>query len=115
MNTLRNKVSLIGRLGANPEFTTLKSGNSLAKFSIATNEGYKDKSGEWVDVTQWHSIEAWGKLAELISKHLEKGTEVMLEGRLNNSTYETKSGEKRYATSIVANDFLKINTKSETK
>lgn len=115
MNTLRNKVSLIGRLGANPELTTLESGTTLAKFSIATNEGYKDKSGEWVDVTQWHNIEAWGKLAESISKHLEKGMEVMLEGKLNNTTYESKTGEKRYATSIVANEFIKVSTKAESK
>ncbi len=68
MNSLRNKVSLIGRLGAQPEYVTTEKGKTLARFSIAVNNGYKDKSGNWVDDTQWHNINAWGKTADLVKK-----------------------------------------------
>lgn len=110
MNTLKNTVRLIGRLGAQPELSTLESGKTVARISIATNENYKNKSGEWVENTQWHTIKAWGKVAESASKHLNKGEEIILEGRLQNSNYETKSGEKRFVTEIIAKDFLKLNS-----
>lgn len=112
MNALRNKVSLIGRLGAQPELVTFESGRTLARFSIATNEGYKDKSGNWQEQTQWHNITAWGNTAELAGKILNKGQEVIIEGRLVNKSYETKSGEKRYSTEIEMNEFLALGTKS---
>ncbi len=92
MNTLRNKVSLIGRLGAQPEVVTLDSGRTLARFSLATNENYKNKEGAWQENTQWHNITAWGQTAELMSKLLNKGQEVVVEGKLVNSSYETKEG-----------------------
>ena len=82
MNTLRNKVSLIGRLGAQPEVVTFDSGKTLARFSLATNESYKNKAGEWQDNTQWHNITAWGKTAELVSKMLSKGQEIVVFCRL---------------------------------
>ena len=113
MNTLRNKVSLIGRLGAQPEVVTFDSGKTLARFSLATNESYKNKAGEWQDNTQWHNITAWGKTAELVGKMLSKGQEVVVEGRLVNNNYETKDGEKRYSTTIEVNEFLIISAKSE--
>lgn len=113
MNTLRNKVSLIGRLGAKPEIVKFDNGRMLARFSIATNEGYKNKAGEWVENTQWHNVKAWGKSAEYAAKALDKGTELAVDGRLVNSTYETKTGEKRYATEIEANDFLILSPKKD--
>lgn len=94
MNSLRNKVQLIGNLGNDPEIITLENGTKLAKFSIATNESYKNAKGEKVTDTQWHNIVAWGKLAEISEDFLSKGKEVMIEGKLTNRSYETNEGEK---------------------
>lgn len=106
MNTLRNKVSLIGRLGAQPEISAFDNGRKLARFSLATQENYKDKKGVWQENTQWHNVKAWGKTAELVEKLLNKGQEVVIEGKIVNTAYETKTGEKRYGTDIEINDFL---------
>ncbi len=113
MNALRNKVSLIGRLGAQPELVTFESGRTLARFSIATNESYKDKSGKWQDQTQWHNIVAWGKTANLVGEILNKGQEVIVQGRIVNKSYETKSGEKRYSTEIEMNEFLALGNNKD--
>jgi len=113
MNALRNKVSLIGRLGAQPEVTTFETGRTLARFTLAVNEGYKDKDGNWQDNTQWHTINAWGRTADRVKKALNKGQEVMIEGKLVNQSYETKAGEKRYSTIIEATEFLLLSPKSE--
>lgn len=115
MNALRNKVSLIGRLGAQPEVVKFDSGRTLARFSLATNESYKNKDGEWQEQTQWHNITAWGKTADLIGKLLNKGQEVVVEGRLVNNSYETKDGEKRYGTTVEINEFLLLAPKQDEK
>jgi single-strand DNA-binding protein len=114
MNTLRNKVSLIGRLGAQPEVTTFETGRTLARFTLATNESYKDKNGEWHENTQWHTINAWGRIAERVKKALNKGQEVIVEGKLVHQSYENKNGEKRYGTIIEATEFLLLTPKTET-
>jgi single-strand DNA-binding protein len=111
MSTLRNKVQLIGNLGSNPEIITLESGKKLAKFSLATNESYKNLQGEKVTDTQWHNIVAWNKTAEIIEKFLVKGNEVAIEGKLTTRTYETKEGEKRYITEVVCNELLMLGNK----
>ena len=111
MNTLRNKVQLIGNLGNNPEIITLDSGKKLAKFSIATNENYKNAKGEKVADTQWHNVVAWNKTAEIIERYLEKGNEVAIEGKLTSRSYETKEGEKKYITEVVANEVLMLGGK----
>ena len=111
MNALRNKVSLIGRLGAEPEVITLESGAMFARFSIATNESYKGKDGEWKESTQWHTLKAWGKTADNVSKVLKKGQEIVVEGKLVNENYETKKGEKRFGCSIEVNEFLIVSPK----
>ena len=108
MNTLRNKVQLIGNLGNDPEIINLESGKTLAKFSIATNESYKNAKGEKVTDTQWHNIVAWGKTAEIIEKYVTKGKEVAIEGKLTSRSYETKEGEKRYITEVVCNEILML-------
>jgi len=108
MSTLRNKVQLIGNLGNSPEIITLESGKKLAKFSLATNENYKNAKGEKVTDTQWHNIVAWNKTAEIIEKYLEKGKEVAIEGKLTSRSYETKEGDKRYVTEIVCNELLML-------
>lgn len=108
MNTLRNKVRLIGNLGNDPEIITLESGKKLAKFSIATNETYKNKEGERVTDTQWHNVVAWGKTAEIVENYLTKGNEVAVEGKLVHRSYENKEGEKRYITEIKCNELLML-------
>lgn len=111
MNTLRNKVQLIGNLGNDPEIINLESGRTLAKFSIATNETFKNADGEKVTETQWHNIVAWGKTAQIIEKYVTKGKEVAIEGKLTNRSYETKEGDKRYVTEVVCNELLMLGTK----
>ena len=108
MNTLRNKVTLVGRLGAKPEVVKFESGYQLARFSLAVNEIFKDKAGEKKESTQWHNVNVWGKGAELASKLLDKGNEIILEGRLVNQNYETKTGEKRYSTVVEMTDFMLV-------
>ena len=108
MSTLRNKVQLIGNLGNDPEIVNLDSGKKLAKFSIATNETYKNNKGERVTDTQWHNVVAWGKTAEVIENYVTKGKEVAIEGKLPSRSYETKQGEKRYLTEIVCNELLML-------
>ncbi|KQC30327.1 single-stranded DNA-binding protein [Flagellimonas eckloniae] len=108
MNSLRNKVQLIGNLGNDPEMVILENGNKLAKFSIATNETYKNSDGEKVTDTQWHNVVAWGKTAEIVENYLVKGKEVAIEGKLTSLSYETKEGEKRYITEIKCNELLML-------
>lgn len=108
MNALRNKVQLIGNLGKDPEVIELENGGKLAKFSIATNENYKNAKGEKVTDTQWHNIVAWGKTAEIVENYLTKGKEVAVEGKLINRSYENKEGEKRYVTEIRCNELLML-------
>ncbi len=111
MSTLRNKVQLIGNLGNDPEIIALESGRKLAKFSLATNESYKDVNGEKQTKTDWHNIVAWGKTAEIIEKYVTKGKEVVVEGKLTTRNYETKEGEKRYITEVVCNELLMLGSK----
>ncbi|MFD2517575.1 single-stranded DNA-binding protein [Salinimicrobium flavum] len=106
MNTLRNKVQLIGHVGNAPEILTLESGKKLAKFSIATNETYKNNKGEKITDTQWHNVVAWGKTAELVENYVPKGKEIGVEGKLTSRTYEDKDGIKRYITEVVCNELL---------
>jgi single-strand DNA-binding protein len=115
MNTLRNKVSLIGRLGAQPEVVKFESGTMLTRFSIATNESFKDKNGEWQEKAQWHEIKAWGKLGENVSKLLKKGQEVAIDGRIVHKEYENKNGEKRFSTSIEMKEFLLLSGANDAK
>jgi len=109
MNALRNKVQLIGNLGMNPEIKTFE-GGKLAKFTIATNETYKNAKGERVTDTQWHNLTAWGKTADIVEKYLTKGSEVAVEGKLINKNYTDKDGIKRYTTEIQVSEILMLGT-----
>ena len=111
MNTLRNKVQLIGNLGQNPEVKELNGGKKVAKFSLATNETYRNKAGEKITDTQWHNLVAWGKTADVIEKYLKKGSEVAVEGKLLNRNYTDKEGVKRYVTEIQVNELLMLGKK----
>lgn len=112
MNNLRNKVQLIGNLGNDPEVRETENKKKMVKFSIATNESYRNAAGEKVTETQWHNIIAWGKVAEIAEKFLVKGSEVALEGKLMNHTYVDKQGIKRYYTQIQANELLMVGSKA---
>ncbi|PCJ22600.1 MAG: single-stranded DNA-binding protein [Flavobacteriales bacterium] len=111
MNNLRNKVQLIGNLGMNPEIKDLDSGKKLAKFSIATNESYRNAKGEKIEDTQWHNLIAWGKTAEIIEKYVKKGNEIAIEGKLINRSYDDKDGNKRYVTEVLVNEILMLGGK----
>ena len=97
-----NKVTLIGNLGKDPEVRRLESGSVVAKFSVATNENYKDKSGEWQTITEWHNVVAWRALAERAERDLKKGGMVYVEGKLTTRKWQDKEGNDRYNTDIVA-------------
>lgn len=113
MNNLRNSVRLIGNLGVDPEVKEFEQGRKLARFSIATNENYKDSKGNKVTETSWHQLIAWGRNAEIAEKYLHKGSEVALEGKLITRNYiDNKTGGKRYVTEIVINELMMIGSKS---
>jgi single-strand DNA-binding protein len=109
MNTLRNKVQLIGNLGNDPEIITLESGKKLAKFSLATNEYYKDADGQKQTKTEWHNLIAWNKTAEIIEKYVSKGKEIAIEGKLTNRSWDDKEGNKRYTTEVIVNGVVMFN------
>jgi single-strand DNA-binding protein len=113
MSTLKNKVNLIGRLGAKPVTQSFDSGAKKIRLSLATNERFKNKKGEWEDNTQWHTVIVWGKMCERVERVLDKGSEVVIEGRIVNRSYETKEGEKRFSTEIELNEFVLLNGKKQ--
>lgn len=118
MNTLRNNVQLIGRLGIDPEIREIKQGRKMARFSLATNNSYKNKAGEWVTNTTWHRVVAWGSSAESVENRLNKGVEIVLEGRLVNNDYVDKNGQKQHSTEVELHNFIFVksdNVKSDKK
>jgi single-strand DNA-binding protein len=106
MNTLRNQVQLIGHLGKKPEITNLETGSKLAKFTLATNESYKNAKGDRIENTQWHNLIAWGKTAEVVELFLDKGKEIAIKGKITYNNYTDKDGNKRYTTEIVVQEVL---------
>lgn len=113
MNALRNKVSLIGRLGKDPETITFESGKSLTRFSMATHQKFKQKNGDWNEDVQWHNVNAWGPVGERMNNILSKGKKVIIEGRLIHQTYENKEGERKNRTVIEANEFMLLTPNQE--
>ncbi len=112
MYALRNRVQLIGNLGHDPEVRETASGKKLVTFSVATNESYQNSNGEKVTETQWHHVVAWGKVADVAQKYLNKGTEVVLEGKLINRNYTDKEGVKKNVTEVQVNDLLLVGGKA---
>lgn len=108
---MRNRVTLIGNLGQDPEIKNLDNGTKMAKFSMATNESYRNSSGERVTDTEWHNIVVFGPLSEVVEKYLKKGSEIALEGKLHSSNYNDKDGNKRYYTDIRATDLVMLGGK----
>lgn len=115
MSTLKNKVNLIGRVGAKPEELVFNSGSRKVRIPVAINERYKDKKGEWVDNTQWHNVIAWGNQVDRVLRMLDKGSEVVIEGKLINRSFEAKTGETRYVTEVELTDFLPVGKRIEEK
>lgn len=108
MYALKNKVQLIGNLGNAPEIRSTETGKKLARFSVATSETFKNNQGEKITETQWHNLIAWGKLAEIAEKHLNKGSEVAIEGKLMSRTYTDKEGNKKYITEVQVSELLML-------
>ena len=108
MNALRNKVQLIGRLGQDPEIVNFGDGNKMAKFSMATDDSYKDKSGQKVERTYWHNIIVRGGLVKVVEDYIKKGQEIAVEGKLTNRMWEDKDGKRHYATEILCNELLML-------
>lgn len=113
MYALKNKVQLIGNLGNAPEIKNTESGKKLARFSIATNENYRNAKGEKVTETTWHNLVAWGKVADLAEKYLQKGTEIVIEGKLINRSYTDKDGIKKFISEVQVNELLLLNGKPQ--
>jgi len=115
MSTLKNKVQLIGNEGQDPQITVLDSGKKVTRFSLATNENYKNAKGEKMQNTYWHNMVAWGKIAEVISTYVTKGKEIAIEGKLTSHSYQTKEGEKRHITDVVINEVLFMGSKTKVE
>lgn len=103
---IRNKVTLIGNLGSTPEIKTFNGNKKMARVSIATNETYKNKEGERVTDTSWHTLVAWGPLVSILEKYTTKGSKVAVEGKLVNNSYFDKEGIKRYSTEVQLNNLV---------
>ncbi len=112
MYALKNKVQLIGNLGGKPEVKETESGKKLAMFNVATSESYRNAEGEKITETQWHRVVAWGKVAEIAEKYLDKGKEIALEGKLVNRSYTDKDGNKKYITEVQATELLMLGVKA---
>jgi single-strand DNA-binding protein len=113
MKSIKNHVQLIGNVGQEPTITNLESGKKVARFSIATNEYYKDAKGEKQTDTNWHTVVAWGKTAEIAEKFVGKGKEVGITGKLKTRTYTTDDGNQRYVTEVVADEILLLGSKND--
>ena len=109
-----NKVILLGNLGKDPEVKYTPQGTPVAKFSLATNERFKDKDGNWQDRTEWHNITAWARTAEIAGEYLKKGSKVYIEGSLKTRSWDDKqTGQKKYMTEVVANDLVLLGGRGE--
>ncbi len=114
---MRNRVNLIGNLGQDPELKTTDNGKKVTRFTLATNDSYKNSEGQKIEETTWHNIVAWNGLAETITKFLKKGREVAVEGKIVYRTYEDKKGVTKNVTEIVLSDLLLLRSglKGEAK
>ncbi len=109
-----NKVILIGNLGKDPEVRHLEGGASVANFTMATTESYKDKTGARVDQTEWHNIVMWRGLADVAEKYLKKGMTIYVEGKLRTRMYE-KEGQKHYRSEIMADNMTILSRKDDVR
>lgn len=110
MHSLKNSVRLIGNLGREVELKEIPNGSKVARFTLATNDYYKNNKGELVKETQWHSIVSWGKTAIQMAKVLKTGSRVALQGKLIHRTYEDKEGNQKYTSEVKAYEFINMST-----
>ncbi|GAB4045291.1 single-stranded DNA-binding protein [Spirosoma litoris] len=108
-----NKVSLIGNLGKDPEIQQLEGNISVAKFSMATTETFKDDKGQSQSATEWHNVVLWRGLADVARKYLQKGSPVFVEGKLKTRQYDDKEGKTRYITEIIADQLILLDKRNE--
>jgi single-strand DNA-binding protein len=108
-----NKAILIGNLGKDPDVQYLDGHIGVAKFSLATTETYKDKSGKLISQTEWHTVVLWRGLAELAQKYLHKGSLVYIEGRLKTRSWEDKEGNKKFATEIIGENLIMLEKRHD--
>jgi len=109
-----NKAILVGNLGKDPEVQYLDNNVSVARFTLATNDSYKDKDGNRVDQTEWHNVVAWRGLAKIAEDYLKKGSRIYLEGKIRTRSWEDKqTGDKKYITEIIADNFIMLDKKGE--
>ena len=106
-----NKVILVGRLGQDPDVRYMPNETAVCNFSLATSSSYKDKTGEKVDQTEWHRIVMFGKVAEIAKEYLKKGSQIFVEGRLQTRKWQTKDGQDRYTTEVVAATMQMLGSK----
>ena len=111
MNSMKNKVQLIGNIGADPEVKETEKGVKMVRLSLATSESYLNSKKEKVDETNWHNLVMWGNLAGSTEKFIHKGDTIAIEGRLKNNTFTDKNGEKRYANDIVVHEYQLLHRK----
>lgn len=114
MSTL-NKAMIIGRLGQDPEVRYTQSNTAVANLSVATNERFKDKQGEWKERTEWHRVVAWGRLAEICQEYLKKGSQVYIEGPIQTRQWEDKEGQTRYTTEIKALTITMLDSRRDSE
>jgi single-strand DNA-binding protein len=110
MYALKNKVQLIGHVGQKPQSRVLEGDKKMVRFSVATNETYRNAQGTKITDTQWHNLVAFGKVAEIAEKYLDKGSEIALEGKLVNRNYTDKEGVKRYVTEVHVSELLLLGS-----
>jgi single-strand DNA-binding protein len=109
-----NKVILLGNLGKDPEVKVTPNGTPVAKFTLATNERYKDKNGQWQDRTEWHNLVAWQRTAEIVGEYLKKGSKVYVEGSLRTNSWQDKnSGEKKSRVEIIVNELVLLSGRGD--
>ncbi len=108
-----NRVMLIGNLGKDPDMQFLEGNIGVAKFSLATTETYKDRSGKLISQTEWHTVVLWRGLADLAQKYLHRGSLVYIEGRLKTRSWEDKEGNKKFATEIVGDNLIMLDKRSD--
>lgn len=108
-----NRVMLIGNLGKDPDIQVLEGNIAVAKFSLATTETYKDRSGKLISQTEWHTVVLWRGLAELAQRYLHRGSLVYIEGRLKTRSWEDKEGNKKFATEIVGDNLIMLDKRNE--
>jgi single-strand DNA-binding protein len=113
MNSLRNRVNLIGNLGQDPETKTLENGKKVTHFTLATSDDFKNADGQKVKETTWHNIVAWNGIADISGRFLKKGSQVAVEGKIVYRSYEDKKGVTKYITEIVIHDLLFLKAGKE--